>query len=155
MYDDKTTELQALQNDISIGQHDVRIVSGSTLPSNRVAEYQMYLDAFKLGLVDDVEVLKKSEIFDKEGVLKRKGQMAQMQGYIKQLEDKIKNISGDLQTSQRENVNSRKQVEAQKFKSQLKEVLTDTKYKNKVGIDRLNNVVNAQESIANQEQKEK
>tara|TARA_R110002050_G_scaffold41798_6_gene101048 strand:+ start:6604 stop:8061 length:1458 start_codon:yes stop_codon:yes gene_type:complete len=155
LYDDKTTELQALQNDISIGQHDVRIVSGSTLPSNRVAEYQMYLDAFKLGLVDDVEVLKKSEIFDKEGVLKRKGQMAQMQGYIKQLEDKIKNISGDLQTSQRENVNSRKQVEAQKFKSQLKEVLTDTKYKNKVGIDRLNNVVNAQESIANQEQKEK
>ena len=60
-----------------------------------------------------------------------------------------------MQTSQRENVNSRKQVEAQKFKSQLKEVLTDTKYKNKVGIDRLNNVVNAQESIANQEQKEK
>ena len=151
MYDDKTRELQSIQNDISIGQHDVRIVSGSTLPSNRVAEYQMYLDAFKMGLVDDVEVLKKSEIFDKEGVLKRKGQMAQMQSYIKQLEKQIKDLSGDLQTSQRENVHSRKQVEAQKFKSQLKDIMTDMKFNNKVKLEKLKNVVDAQERLGKQE----
>jgi len=133
----------------------VRIISGSTLPSNRVAEYQMYLEAFKMGLVDDVEVLKKSEIFDKEGVLQRKGQMAQMQGYIQQLEKQIKDLSGDLQTAQRENVNSRKQVEAQKFKSQLKDVLTNAKFDSKVKLDRLKNVVDAQEGIAKQESKEK
>ena len=128
----------------------MRIVSGSTLPSNRVAEYQMYLEAFKLGLVDDVEVLKKSEIFDKEGVLKRKGQMAQMQGYIKQLEKQLKDLSGDLQTAQRENVHSRKQVETQKFKSELKDILTDTKYDSKVNLDKLKNVVDAQEEKARQ-----
>jgi len=155
MYDDKTRELQTIENDITIGQHDVRIISGSTLPSNRVAEYQMYLEAFKMGLVDDVEVLKKSEIFDKEGVLQRKGQMAQMQGYIQQLEKQIKDLSGDLQTAQRENVNSRKQVEAQKFKSQLKDVLTNAKFDSKVKLDRLKNVVDAQEGIAKQESKEK
>ena len=32
LYDDKTNELQTIDNDISLGQHDVRIISGSTLP---------------------------------------------------------------------------------------------------------------------------
>ena len=155
MYDDKTRELQSIENDITIGQHDVRIISGSTLPSNRVAEYQMYLEAFKMGLVDDVEVLKKSEIFDKEGVLQRKGQMAQMQQYIQQLEKQLKDLSGDLQTAQRENVNSRKQVEAQKFKSELKDVLTNVKFDSKVKLEKLKNVVDAQESIAKQDTKQK
>ena len=155
MYDDKTRELQSIENDITIGQHDVRIISGSTLPSNRVAEYQMYLEAFKMGLVDDVEVLKKSEIFDKEGVLQRKGQMAQMQQYIQQLEKQLKDLSGDLQTAQRENVNSRKQVEAQKFKSELKDVLTNVKFDSKVKLEKLKNVVDAQESIAKEDTKQK
>jgi len=131
MYDDKSNEIGALENDISIGQHDIRIISGSTLPSNKVAEYNMYLDAYKLGLVDDVEVLKKSEIFDKEGVLQRKGQMAQMQQYISQLEGQVKKLSGDLQTAERETVGARKRVETEKFKTQLNSILTDTKGKEK------------------------
>ncbi len=151
LYDDKTRELMTIDNDVTIGHHDVRIISGSTLPSNRVAEYQMYLEAFRMGLVDDVEVLKKTEIFDKEGVLQRKGQMAQMQNYIKQLEKQIKDLSGDLQTAQRENVHSRKQVEAQKFKSQLKDVMTNVKFDQKSKLKRLDDVVSAQERISKSE----
>ena len=133
LYDDKTNELMSIQNDISLGQHDIRVISGSTLPSNKVAEYNMYLDAYKLGLVDDVEVLKKSEIFDKEGVLQRKSQISQMQQYIAQLENQVKKLSGDLQTAERETVGARKRVETEKFKTQLNEVLTDAKYKEKDG----------------------
>jgi len=129
LYDDKTNELVSIDNDLSIGQHDVRIISGSTLPSNKVAEYNMYLEAYKLGLVDDVEVLKKSEIFDKEGVLQRKSQMAQMQNYIGQLENQVKKLQGDLQTSERETVGARKRVETEKFKSQLNKVLLDAENK--------------------------
>jgi len=129
LYDDKTNEIASIDNDLSIGQHDVRIISGSTLPSNKVAEYNMYLEAYKLGLVDDVEVLKKSEIFDKEGVLQRKSQMAQMQQYIGQLENQVKKLSGDLQTSERETVGARKRVETEKFKSQLNKVLVDAENK--------------------------
>ncbi len=129
LYDDKTKELVSIQNDLTLGQHDIRIISGSTLPSNKVAEYNMYLEAYKLGLVDDVEVLKKSEIFDKEGVLQRKSVMAQMQNYIQQLEDQVKKLSGDLQTSERETVGARKRVETEKFKTQLNEVLQMEKTK--------------------------
>ena len=129
MYDDKTSELMSIQNDLTLGQHDIRIISGSTLPSNKVAEYNMYLEAYKLGLVDDVEVLKKSEIFDKEGVLQRKSQISQLKSYVAQLEDQVKNLKGDLQTSEREAVNARKRVETEKFKTQLGDVLQQSKVK--------------------------
>jgi len=141
MYDDKQNEIATLENDISLGQHDVRIISGSTLPSNKVAEYNMYLDAYKLGLVDDVEVLKKTEIFDKEGVLQRKGQMAQMQQYISQLEGQVKKLSGDLQTSERESLSARKRTETEKFKTKLNEVVTSSKVKQKEKMMQLGNLV--------------
>ena len=148
MYDNKQQEINAMLNDITIGHYDVRIISGSTLPSNRIAEYNMYLEAYKMNLVDDVEVLKKTEIFDKEGVLKRKGQMAQMQSYVKQLEEQIKKLSGDLQTAERETVNARKRVETEKFKTQLREISNDTKYKNKVQVDNLKRIVDNEKDIA-------
>jgi len=141
LYDDKTNELTAIENDISIGQHDVRIISGSTLPSNKVAEYNMYLEAYKLGLVDDVEVLKKTEIYDKEGVLQRKGMMAQMQSYIQQLEGQIKELSGDLQTADREAVHAKKQVITEKFKTDLKEISSEAKYKERVKLGELEKVI--------------
>lgn len=129
LYDDKRLEIVSIENDISLGQHDIRVVSGSTLPSNKQVEYNTYLEAYKLGLVDDVEVLKKTEIFDKEGVLQRKGRMAQMMSYIQQLEQQVKKLSGDLQTADREMVTARKRVETEKFKTRLDEVLQQTKLK--------------------------
>ena len=141
MYDDKTNELMTIENDITLGQHDIRIVSGSTLPSNRMAEYNMYLDAYKLGLVDDVEVLKKTEIYDKEGVLQRKGAMQQMQGYIKQLESEVKKLRGDLQTSEREMINARKQTITQKFKTNLDTALNQIKDKERKSLNRMENII--------------
>ena len=141
LYDDKTNELQTIDNDISLGQHDVRIISGSTLPSNKIAEYNMYLDAYKLGLIDDVEVLKKTEIYDKEGVLQRKGMMARMQSHIQQLEGQIKELTGDLQTADREAVHAKKQVITEKFKTDLNEIASDAKYKERVKISQLEGVI--------------
>ena len=106
-----------------------------------MAEYNMYLDAYKLGLVDDVEVLKKTEIYDKEGVLQRKGQIAQMQSYIQQLEGQIKELSGDLQTADREAVHAKKQVISEKFKSDLNEIKSEAKYKERVKLTQLENVI--------------
>ena len=136
MYDDKTKELVKIENDITSGQFDVRVISGSTMPNNKHAEYQMYLEAYQLGLIDRTEALKKTEIFDKEGVLQRTGEVQQMQGIIKQLQDQIKILSGDLQTAQRESMSDRKRVEVQKFKSELDKVVTGTKAQQKVDTER-------------------
>ena len=114
----------------------------------------MYLDAYKLGLVDDVEVLKKTEIYDKEGVLQRKGAMSQMQGYIQQLEEQVKKLSGDLQTSEREAVNARKQTITQKFKTGLDSVLNDIKDKERKNLNKLENVIDKADLQAKYGQKQ-
>tara|TARA_R110002050_G_scaffold23799_2_gene63654 strand:- start:2091 stop:4262 length:2172 start_codon:yes stop_codon:yes gene_type:complete len=118
LYDDKTGEIQII-NDITLGMYDVVVVSGSTLPTNRFAELEFYLDAYSKGLVDKQEVLKKTEIFDMEGVMERTDQIGQMEGQIKQQQEQIDKLEGDLQTRDREAVNLRKKVEVEKFKTQL------------------------------------
>ena len=58
LYDDKTNEVK-VANDITVGKYDVVYVSGSTLPSNRYAELEFYMDAYSKGIIDKAEVLKK------------------------------------------------------------------------------------------------
>ena len=123
MVDDKTGEI-AVMNDITIGKYDVIYVSGSTLPSNRYAELEFYMDAYGKGLVDRQEVLKKTEIFDMEGVLQRTDTIAKLQQQLEAASEQIKDLSGDLQTLTRENVHLKQKVEVEKFKTGLDKVKT-------------------------------
>ena len=118
LYDDKTGELQVF-NDITVGMYDVVVVSGSTLPTNRYAELEFYMDAYQKGLVDRQEVLKKTEVFDIEGVMQRTDEIQKLQSMVKQQQEEIKSLQGDLQTRDREAVNLRKKVEVEKFKGKL------------------------------------
>ena len=121
LVDDKTGEIE-LVNDISVGLYDVIVVAGSTLPSNRYAELEFYMDAYQKGLIDQQEVLKKTEVFDMEGVLERTDMIAQLEGQLNQASEEIKRLKGDLQTRDRESVNLKKKVEVEKFKSGLDHV---------------------------------
>ena len=121
LYDDKTKEIQVF-NDITVGAYDVVYVSGSTLPSNRYAELEFYMEAYKAGLIDKQEVLKKTEIFDMEGVLQRTDVIAQLQQQLKAATEQLKKLSGDMQTLTRENVHLKQKVEVEKFKTSLDSV---------------------------------
>jgi hypothetical protein len=142
-YDDATQTILDIQKDKNnIEQHDVRIVPGSTLPTSKYAELNVYLEAFQLGIVDKLEVLKKNpEIFDKEGIMKRFGEIEQLQGANAQLQEQIKNLQGDLQTARRESVADKKRVEVQKFKSRLDSVSSDAKADRRVNANQLTNKV--------------
>tara|TARA_R110002020_G_scaffold110582_2_gene255354 strand:+ start:31 stop:1011 length:981 start_codon:yes stop_codon:yes gene_type:complete len=126
LYDKKGKEIGRF-NDISVGKYDVVVVTGSTLPTNRYAELEFYMEAFKMGVIDRQEVLKKTEIFDQEGVLQRIDMIAQLQQQLKQAQELIKNLSGDKQTRDRENVNLKQKVEVEKFKTKLADVETKSK----------------------------
>ena len=141
LYDDKTKELQSIENDIGVGQFDIRIIGSSTLPSNKWGEWQIYMEAFQAGLIDRVEALKKTEIFDKEGVLQRTDEVAKLQGMIQQMEQQLKKVSGDLQTAQREEVAARERTEVEKFKGRLKEIELDSKASTKMSMNKLSNAV--------------
>ena len=141
IYDDKSQELQKIENDITIGQFDIRILGGSTLPSNKYGEFQIYMEAYQAGLIDRVEALKKTEIFDKQGVLQRTDEISKLQSMLQQAQDQIKKLGGDLQTAQRETVSSKQRTEVEKFKTRLKEQELDYKNKNDLAANKLGNAV--------------
>ena len=119
IYDDVSGQLIEKINDITVGKYDIIVVSGSTLPSNRWARFEYYMELYKSGLIDQTEVLKQTDVADMEGVLERAGQMQQLQGQVQQQADQIKQLKGDLQTAQRESIHDRKRVEVKEFEKKL------------------------------------
>jgi hypothetical protein len=121
IYNDYGQVIQRL-NDVTVGEYDLVVVSGSTLPSSRWALAEYYMELLQIGAIDQQEFLIKTEVADVEGVLKRSGQISQMQNMIAQLQDQIKKLSGDNETLSRESIHDKKQMEVMKFKTQLAEV---------------------------------
>ena len=126
LYDDKTGEVSVI-NDISRGAFDVVVVTGSTLPTNRYAQLEMYMDAYEKGIIDKREVLKKTEVFDMEGILERTDLVGQLQGQVKQQQEEIKKLKGDMQTREREVYHAKQRAELEKFKSDLDKTSTQSK----------------------------
>jgi len=106
-------------HDVTSGKYDIIVVGGSTMPSNRWAQLETYMQMFQAGLIDQYEVLKKTEVVDTEGVMERIGIIQQLQQQNQQLQEELKKVSGDLQTSEREEVHAKKRLEVEKFKSGL------------------------------------
>tara|TARA_R110000737_G_scaffold192392_3_gene213764 strand:- start:992 stop:2008 length:1017 start_codon:yes stop_codon:yes gene_type:complete len=119
IYDDFTGEILGRVNDVTIGKYDLIVVSGSTMPSNRWARFDYYMQLYQAGIIDQIEVLEQTEVADTEGVLERTSIIGKQQQQIQQLEQELQRIKGDLQTSERESVHDKKRVEIEKFKRQL------------------------------------
>ena len=141
LYDDKTKELQTIENEISVGQFDIRVIGNSTMPSNKWGEWEIYMQAYQSGLIDKVEALKKTDIFDKEGVLSRTDQIMQLQQALQGAQEQIKKVSGDLQTAHRESIQARKRTEVEKFKAELNKDSSNKKAEDKLAIGRLKDAV--------------
>jgi len=121
LYNDTTGDYLERMNDVTTGSYDVIVVSSSTLPSNRWARYEGYKEMYQLGLIDQFEVLKQTEVVDMEGVLTRTSEIQKMQGALQSAEEEIKKLKGDLQTAERAEINSRKRLEVEKFKTHINE----------------------------------
>ena len=118
LYDDVGVLIGKI-NDITVGRYDVIVLSGSTLPSNRWARFEYYMQLYQAGLIDQVEVLKQTDVADMEGVMERSGQMKQLQSQMQSQAEEIKKLKGDLQTAQRESLHDRKRVEVKEFEKKL------------------------------------
>lgn len=118
--DDFSGEIRKF-NDISIGEYDFKFVGGSTLPSNRWAEFEYYVQLYQMRAIDQIELLKKTELVDVDGVLNRFNYVKQLESNLQALQAEVKKLRGDLQTAERESLHDRKRVELEKFKSDLNE----------------------------------
>lgn len=120
IYHEFSGELIGRINDVTVGKYDIVVVSGSTLPNNRWARFEYYRDLYREGVIDQVELLKQTDVADIEGVLERSSEIAQLKQQLAAYEEQIKDLQGDLQTARRESINDMKKVEVEKFKSDLK-----------------------------------
>ena len=153
IYDDFTNEVIGRMNDVTIGNYDLIVVSGSTLPSNRWARFEYYMQLYQAGIIDAQEVLEQTEVADTEGVLERTSIIKQQQQVIAQLEDQLKNTKGDLQTAQRESTHDRKRVEIEKFKTKLNEATNKSQSAAKLFEARLNDELqNTKQELRQDEQ---
>jgi len=141
VYNDKSQAINEMINDLTIGQYDINVIGNSTMPSNKWGEWSIYMEAYQAGLIDRTEALMKTEIFDKEGVLKRMDVVAQLQGQLQQAQQAVKNLQGDLQTAHRESISARKRSEVEKFKTELKSQESKTKSANTIAVGKLESAV--------------
>ena len=141
VYNDKSQAINEMINDLTIGQYDINVIGNSTMPSNKWGEWSIYMEAYQAGLIDRTEALMKTEIFDKEGVLKRMDAVAQLQGQLQQAQQAVKNLQGDLQTAHRESISARKRSEVEKFKTELKSQESKTKSANTIAVGKLESAV--------------
>ena len=88
--------------DYETAKFDIRIVSGSTLPVNRWAYLSELKELMRLGVVDDIAVLAETDVRGKENIAKRKSVVAQQQSQIQSQEEKIKDLSGTVETLERQ-----------------------------------------------------
>ena len=154
MYDDKSGEISVM-NDVSRGAFDVVVVTGSTLPTNRYAQLEMYMDAYKNGVIDNVEVLKKTEVFDMQGVMERKDLTAQLQGQLQQAQEEIKKLTGDMQTREREVYHAKQRAEIEKFKADLDRQSSQSKMSGKLFEKRLDDAMGTVKSGIRESNKQK
>ena len=89
-------------NDLSIGKYDIVVYDGTSMPTNRMALLQLYMELYQLGLVDQEEVLKKTDVNNREEIIARMGQVQQMTAQVQQLEEAMKDIDGLNQTLRRQ-----------------------------------------------------
>ena len=141
LIDDKSKEIMQIENDITLNQFDIRIIGNSTMPSNKWGEWNIYMEAYQAGLIDKVEALKKTDIFDKQGVLQRTDLIQKLQQQLQQAGEQIKNLKGDLQTAQRESLHDKKRVEVAKFQGKLKESELESKKGSELAVGKLTNAV--------------
>jgi hypothetical protein len=90
------------ENDLSVGQYDLVVTEGSSMPTNRMAMLNLYLDMFQLGIVDVEEVIKKTDVVDREGLVERLGQVQQMSRQVQMVSEENKQLIGLNQTLRRQ-----------------------------------------------------
>jgi hypothetical protein len=110
-------------NDITVGRFDVFYVAGSTLASNRWAMLNELKELYTMGIVDDIEVLKKTEVFDTPRLIERKSQLSQAMQQNKEMQEGVKNLMQEVEKLRNKNIQLEKKLILQDYKAELQETL--------------------------------
>lgn len=95
---------------------DVYYVSGSSLPVNRWALLDQYLQWLQVGVIDDIAFLSVTDIPNKQDIIKRKSLLVQMKQQLEALQEELKQKDAQMQMLQKQLINARSSVEVAREK---------------------------------------
>ena len=116
---------------------DMRIVSGSTLPKNKQAELAEMLELLNAGVVDDVAVLMKTDLPNKEQIMARKSLYAQQQQQIEALEADVKDKSGAVETLKRQLIQAGMKGKVNEADTNMRKTISDHDAELKVQVGKM------------------
>ena len=125
--DDKTGAVKKLY-DMQTAQFDVRVVVGSPRSKSPMAELQKDLTLLNAGIYDKTQVIMnmKGDI-DKSSLMKRMGEIANLQAQLQQAQEELKRMQGDLQTREREIFHANMRAEISEATKPVSEAVTKVK----------------------------
>jgi hypothetical protein len=130
-------------NDLTVGIYDVKVISGSTAPTNQMMRYELLNNAFQTGVLRDNKALIENLPFipNIDEILEREDRLKQAMQQIEAMDEEIKKLQGDLQTANRAEVQAEKKVEVQKFKADLSKTGSDLQADVKIAKARISDEV--------------
>jgi hypothetical protein len=121
-------DILSIINDVASIRYDIKVVSNSTLPTNRTQRREEKLRLYEIGMLKDPEwYIRDMDEPDVDEIIQRESMINQAQQTIQQLEEEIKRLRGDLQTANRAEVQAEKKVEVIKTQAELKAITSDIK----------------------------
>ena len=128
-------------NDLSI-RYDVRVVSGSTLPTNKLQRAEMMMNLYQNGVITDPSlVIEYLDIPNTDEVIERENRLRQYEQQLQQAQEQIKQLSGQLQTKTRENIQMSEKVAVEKTKTKLDKLVNKAESSVLLGAQRINDSV--------------
>ena len=90
------------------------------MPTNMQQRFEQKIRLWELGLMRDPEpILRESGLEDVEEIMQNESKLNEAQQIAQQMDETIKELKGDMQTLQRENVHAEQKVVIEKFKTKL------------------------------------
>jgi len=136
LYDDYGNAIEKAL-DITTGRYDVQVISGSSLPTNRMAKLESYMSLYEKGIIGPRMVLTSTDVVDVDRALQEVDMINKQAQVIEQLQSEIKKLQGDLQTRDRESVEANKRTEVAKFKANLDGILSELQATKELGKKRV------------------
>lgn len=90
----ETGEVRGYLDSVRDYKFQIRIITGSTMPTNKYAVLELYLGLFDRGLVDEESVLRQTDITNIEEVLDRVSRLRQISSTVNDLQEQAKEADG-------------------------------------------------------------
>lgn len=129
-------------NDISSAKYDIKLVSGSTMLSNKWMRYEILSNAYQTGILrDPTPILYYLDIPDIDEIIEREDMVKNLMGQLEQLQKENKMLMGQLQTKSREVIQANERVEKEKTKTKLNKIVNKAESTVELSRDKINQLI--------------